>query len=74
MEHRSKCMDHTERVQRPKYDFSNHTETFDPWKHGYIMKKGCLWYRRPDGVDVRAFAGVNQLDEYGELIPLCQLI
>lgn len=55
---------------RQKYDLERHNREFDPWQHGYIWKKGCMWYRRPDGVDVRAYSNVNEFDEYGELIPV----
>ena len=58
---------------KKKYDLVQHNATFDPWRHGYVMKKGCLWYKRPDGVDVRAYAGANELTDEGELVPLCQL-
>ena len=56
---------------KEKYNIVKHNKEFDPWLHGYIWKKGCMWYRRPDGVDVRAYAGVNKLTEEGELLPLC---
>lgn len=56
--------------ERQKYDLERHNREFDPWQHGYIWKKGCMWYRRPDGVDVRAYSNVNEFDEYGELIPI----
>ncbi len=55
----------------PKYDLRKHNKDFDPWKHGYIWKNGYMFYRRPDGVDVRAYAGVNELTSEGELKPLC---
>lgn len=55
---------------RQKYDLKRHNREFDPWQHGYIWKQGCMWYRRPDGVDVRAYSNVNEFDEYGELIPI----
>ncbi len=56
--------------ERRKYDLNWHNREFDPWQHGYIWKKGCMWYRRPDGVDVRAHSNVNEFDEYGELNPV----
>jgi hypothetical protein len=65
-------MDSTPQLNR-KYDLDAHNRDFDVWKHGYVLKQGCIWYRRPDGVDVRAYAGVNQFTEQGELMPLCQL-
>ena len=55
----------------PKYDLRKHNRDFDPWTHGYIWKNGFMWYRRPDGVDVRAYAGVNEITSEGELKPLC---
>ena len=55
---------------RHKYDLKWHNQEFNPWEHGYIWKSGAMWYRRPDGVDVRAQSGVNEFDEYGELIPV----
>ena len=55
----------------PKYDLRKHNKDFDPWKHGYIWKNGFMFYRRPDGVDVHAYAGVNEITDEGELKPLC---
>ena len=55
----------------PKYDLRKHNKDFDPWKHGYVWKNGFMFYRRPDGVDVPAFAGVNEITDKGELKPLC---
>ena len=58
-----------EDTQKRKYDIEFHYRNFNMWEHGYIWKRGCMWYRRPDGVDVRAYSAVNEMDEYGELIP-----
>lgn len=71
-ENKSETPGITESADRPrqKYDLKWHNKEFDPWKHGYIWKRGCMWYRRPDGVDVRAYSNVNEFDEYGELIPI----
>ncbi len=52
-----------------RYDLQWHSRNFDQWQHGYIWKKGYMWYRRPDGVDVRAHAAINEMTEDGELIP-----
>jgi hypothetical protein len=55
-----------------RYDLKWHKQNFDSWHHGYIWKKGYLWYRRPDGVDVLAQAAVNEMTEEGELLPKCK--
>lgn len=54
---------------KQRYDLRQHNREFDQWKHGYIWKRGCMWYRRPDGVDVRSYAGVSTINEFGELDP-----
>lgn len=56
---------------RQRYDLKWHSREFNPWNHGYIWKKGYMWYRRPDGVDVRAHSAVNEMTEEGELLPKC---
>ena len=59
-------------VSKGRYDLNWHKRNFDSWNHGYIWKKGYMWYRRPDGVDVRAHAAVNEMTEEGELLPKCK--
>ena len=54
---------------RRVYDMRAHDRDFDVWQHGYIWKRGRMWYRRPDGVDVPAPSAVNRMNEFGELEP-----
>ena len=53
------------------YDLKWHQRNFNNWDHGYVWKNGYMWYRRADGVDVRAYAAVNELTNKGELMPKC---
>lgn len=62
----------TQGITRQRYDLKWHSKEFNPWNHGYIWKGGYMWYRRPDGVDVRAHSAVNEMTEEGELLPKCK--